>query len=181
MSRIEKLDSQPGLPIEVTIGIFSDLQTGETTFRSQKRRHRRGTLTDFERAQALKSWWEENGRLAFLQTAQTWQQDQSVGIAEISGQNVEFSSAKMAQAGAEEALRSSFRSTLFKPIQVLAITILLKKEARRIEIRLGEQSGWIASFLSETIDILAEERRVSKRTKSGLKALARRQPFLTGL
>jgi len=173
------VERQSRLPIS-GVELVWDLSTGKGSLRRFKRRPRTPqVLSNQERTLALRGWWTVMGRMSFLEAIETWRLGQSVKLAEISGQNVEYSSGESSAVEGEEMLRAAFKSTNFKPIRVLDIVIMLKQEGKIIESNLGFRAEWVRSCLSWMIDLLAEERRLSEVTRSGLKAFIN-QPYLTG-
>src|SRR3972149_11363490 len=86
------VERQSRLPIS-GVELVWDLSTGKGSLRRFKRRPRTPqVLSNQERTLALRGWWTVMGRMSFLEAIETWRLGQSVKLAEISGQNVEYSS-----------------------------------------------------------------------------------------
>lgn len=170
-------ERQAKLPIVETVESVLDLKTGKRYLRSRKRRAS-PEPTEWERAQAMKGWWAQVGQNSFVQGAESWKQYQSAKIFKATGQNdVELESAQLTIFDAEDNLRKTFKRAHGLRIKATDIMTMFRSEAREIRTRLGPQSSWLDSYLIWTLQVLATEYLLNKKTIGQLKTVITQPPM----
>ena len=138
-------------------------------------RRKRSAKDRLEPTKETGPWWNEKGMKTFLTGALVWQGDQAASMAGEAGLSVETGYISMTVAETEEDLRGAYRSARGLRIDSTALVTRLKIESRRIQIKLGSDSGWVGRYLLWNVDLLSEEYKLSRKTRENLKSYANSQ------
>ena len=169
-------DRQLGFPPN-DVFLEKNLRTGEVRLKKGKR-PKKARESLYRNKQIIDLWWNQKGRSRFIQAAQGWVQEQSVQLAEDSGQSVEYISGEMASASTEGELRKAIKETRFKPIRALDIATKFRVEATIIRAK-NPQFIWIEKFLIHAVEIVSEEFHLNTYNTMALKAYVQ-QPRMSG-
>lgn len=158
-------------PFVDTIEYVQDLRTGEDSLRRKKIRLRQ-TPTLEQRNRALTDWLSETDfENKFQFGAEAWRTSESVQSAELSGQMVEYFSGRGAGDDAEFYLREALdiARTRFRPIRVLDIAKVIRKQSILVDDKLRLRGRWIHSYSDWVINLMGDTRNLSQDTVDNLK------------
>lgn len=164
-------EGQLGLPLgglQTNVEFVHDLTRGRKFLRRRKVTTKPAPESEWKTVPAKREWWIEKGRAPFFFGAELWHSSQFADISSFAGHNVERESASMSRDSAEESLREAFRKARSAGIGVLDLTMKLRSEA--LSLRATQATtDWIIGYLHWTVDLAADEYRVSREIRSALK------------
>lgn len=161
-------DRQPSLPFNQTVELVRDLESGETTLRTSRRRRKisqRRIPSLRERAQALSRWQANcNFEVLLARGAEAYRSGEANKIAITSGINTEFGAGIGARDDADFALKDAFAETRFKTINTFDIVRQIKRTTMGLRNRSRFGSDWFEGYVDRVVGLLGEEKGLSAKT-----------------